>query len=226
MSIDIARLTTVLQAQADALPDDAPIEDAAMLAAAIDRTQDKIAAAEVRRAGDEEAARIQALSEEKETAIRNAETEEETALRDAGKDERERIASVAESKTALPRSGGALTGLLTVSGLAATVKDHGTQRKANATVTLDVSAAIVHRLTIAANTRLDLANRPAGAWSVELALVNGGAAVIAWPDARWLLGDGEASPTFADMGVTLAASGANTAVLWGTGDGPVYGRAA
>ena len=62
-------------------------------------------------------------------------------------------------------------------------------------------------------------------WHLDLELINGGAGSITWPTVSWLVGDGTVSSTFADMGVTLAASGVNTVLLWADGSGTVYGKA-
>lgn len=97
------------------------------------------------------------------------------------------------------------------------------------TVTFDASVATKQKLTVGGNLTIAYSNWPASGvyGEVEVQLVNGGAHTITWPSVNWVLGDGTTSATFADMGVTLQASGTNHVLTW-TADGgaTVYGRAA
>lgn len=94
------------------------------------------------------------------------------------------------------------------------------------TQTFDVSKAKVQKLT----------NTGAHTWAfsfwsaqydeIQIQCVNAGANAITLPTINWILGDGTVSTTFANLGVTLQASGVNTFVIW-TYDGgtTLYGRA-
>lgn len=93
------------------------------------------------------------------------------------------------------------------------------------TASFDVQLAIKQKLTVAGALTIEIINKPANDWELEIDLTNGGSAAITFPAVNWLVGDGTTSLAFKDMGVTLSAAGANTLLFWGTGSGDVYGRA-
>jgi len=93
------------------------------------------------------------------------------------------------------------------------------------TVSFDVQAATKQKLTVGGALTIELTNKPANDWELEIDLTNGGSAAITFPTVNWLVGDGTTSTVFADMGVTLNAAGVNTLLFWATGSGDVYGRA-
>lgn len=93
------------------------------------------------------------------------------------------------------------------------------------TVTFALSNGPRQKLTVGGDLTIAISDKPSGRWDLEIELVNGGSATLTLPTTSWLLGDGTVSTTFADMGVTLASSGVNTLLFWGSGSGTVYGRA-
>ena len=112
---------------------------------------------------------------------------------------------------------------LTVDAINYDTIDKGTV--STGTVSFDVLTATKQKLTVGGALTIELTNKPANDWELEIDLTNGGAFAITFPTVNWLIGDGTTSTVFDDMVVTLNAAGVNTLLFWGTGTGDVYGRA-
>jgi hypothetical protein len=116
-------------------------------------------------------------------------------------------------------------GPATLQGVRVDVIGHGSV--VSGTVTFDVSIAAVQTVTVGGTQTWAFSNWGSEYGEVEIIATNAGAAAVTLPTINWLKGDGTKSTTFADMGVTLQASGVNHFIVW-TPDGgtTLYGRAA
>jgi len=124
--------------------------------------------------------------------------------------------AAAWSRLAAP---GGISGGIVETSLGYARLDHGSAD--GGTITFDVAARSKHRLQVAGDLTLALANWPAAGTygEVEIELVDGGGATLTWPTVHWVVGDGSTSTAFADMGVTLQAAGTNHVFLWSTDGG-------
>lgn len=93
---------------------------------------------------------------------------------------------------------GTLSGT-TTAAIAFNEVDKGTNSTPGATVTFDVSAANVQKLTIAATTTLALSNIPASGtfWELLIKLTNGGSSALTLPTINWQRPAGGYTTTFA-----------------------------
>jgi hypothetical protein len=124
---------------------------------------------------------------------------------------------------ALPLTGGVMTGPVSVTPTGGAAKGNSS----TGTKTFNYSEGNVQSITNTADHTWAFSNWPPGGTYAELMIIctNAGAHVITFPTIRWLKGDGSYSTNFADLGVTLQASGKNFFMI-ATDDGGtvLYGR--
>ena len=83
-----------------------------------------------------------------------------------------------------------------------------------------------HTITVAGTQTWAITNKPASDdWYLWITATNMAAFTVTLPTISWVVGDGTTTTTFANIGVTLASSGVNQILLWGSGSGTVYGKA-
>lgn len=110
--------------------------------------------------------------------------------------------------------------------------DKGTNSTPGATVTFDVSAANVQKLTIAATTTLALSNQPASGtfWELLIKLTDGNSSTLTLPTINWQMPTGGFDTDFNDYlsaigRSSLQTSGTDFIYLWGdTGVTTTYGK--
>ena len=110
--------------------------------------------------------------------------------------------------------------------------DKGTNSTPAATVTFDVSAANVQKLTIAATTTLALSNIPATGtfWELLIKLTNGGSSTLTLPTVNWQRPSGGYTTTFATYLAetgrpSLQSAEKDFMYLWGdTNTTTIYGK--
>lgn len=95
------------------------------------------------------------------------------------------------------------------------------------TQTLNVANGGHQSLTVGGALTIATTGWPATGQMGELVLelINGGSALITWPNIRWVKGDGSYTTTFSSNGVLLQSSGTDWIYLWSTDGGTtIWGK--